>query len=220
MSLTHRIFMAAVVSLSGLAGCGGGNGNAPAAATPGNCSAGFVYSAQYGCMDTAGCASGSARAPQGGCVSLSAMTTNCQNTGQGPMVYAGAQYGCLPQNGCPVGQGAYVANGIMNCIPAQAQGAYAGTTRCPIAQVMTEKGCLPEGIYPCAPGSGFLANRCYPGVMEKSMMTEKGEIEDSEDSEVETVYTTDRSERVVVGCPARVKVKRHKIKIKYSRNCR
>lgn len=250
MSSTRKALYSFVFSISVLvlSGCGGGGrgGNgaapAPAAATPGNCTAGYVYSPQYGCMNQSGCQTGTARNPQGTCVAVTTVASSCQQTNQGPMVYAGPQYGCLPQNNCPAGQGAYVANNQTTCIPGQAQQGYGtqgyGSSGCPVSQVMTSKGCLPDGVYPCGPGTGFLANRCYPSVSTNSGRNTNPngtggidvDVEISVDAEIdadsyddEVIYTHKHTTSCKhVDCSPRVKVKRggRVVKYKYPKNCR
>ena len=237
------------VSLLVLSGCGGSNSNpAPVApVTPGSCQAGYVYSSQYGCMNQAGCQAGTARDPQGNCVTVVSVPQSCQQNGQGPVVYAGPQYGCLPTLGCPAGQGAYVdVNGRTSCIPAQTSGT--GSSGCPVGQIMTSKGCLPEGIYPCSPGFGFLENRCYAGNrnygngngngngnMGNSGNGKSGKGPNSgntgnSDDEIDTDESDDSEDDDYIyssrpcrpECAPRVKVKRggRVVKYKYPKHCR
>jgi hypothetical protein len=162
MSSTTKLLTTLMFSIGMLAlsGCGGGSSNN--APVPGNCAAGQVYSASYGCLTQGNCSGGYAMSPQGGgCMSIAgSVVSNCTSTAQGVMVYT-AQ-GCLPQGNCPPGQGSSISNGYQQCVPAQTQNYGYGAGGCHVAgQVMTSKGCLPQG-YPCPAGSGVLNNQCYP----------------------------------------------------------
>jgi hypothetical protein len=115
-------------------------------------------------------------------------------------------------------------NNQTTCIPAQLEVGMNTSTGCPIAQVMTEKGCLPEGIYPCGPGTGFLSNRCYPSVAvsDERKVTDESEIETFEDDVVVSHRHTKTTVIYVDDCRPQVKVKRggRVVKYKYPKYCR
>jgi hypothetical protein len=222
-----------------LNGCGGGSNPPAVPATPGACGAGQVYAPQYGCLNQGACPGGQAQSPSGGCISVTSTMGNCSQTNQGPAVYT-QQYGCLPQGSCPVGQGAYVANGMTNCIPGQVGGYGYGTGygSCPANQVMTAKGCLPSQ-YPCPPGTGFFQGQCYasqfptiPAGRVRTSSTKTTRIYDtgyddygSDDTDLSDAYDSDlddyeyRDTPVVCsnGSRVKIKVRKHKIKIKIKR---
>ena len=239
-----------VFSLSALvlSGCGGGSNPAAAVAAPasvGNCLAGWVYSAQYGCMNPAGCQAGMAQAPSRGCVVYTATNQNCVTS----QVYGGAQYGCLPQGNCPPGQGSYAqSSGQVTCIQAQAPNSYGyGATSCTVGQIMTARyGCEVEGTNGCGPGTAYVSGTCYPRADQRGGMNSGyGNMPDhrynslatidlsiNSDSSYETDYDdidfttnyyyaqhSDDSE-YLSRCVKKFKVKANKIKIKYRRNCR
>ncbi|MBS1962784.1 MAG: hypothetical protein JST04_11240 [Bdellovibrionales bacterium] len=225
-----------------LSGCGGGSGNS-APPVPGNCAAGQVYSTQYGCLAQGNCPYGQGMTSQGQCVSTNGTAiTSCQQTNQGPMVYT--QYGCLPQGNCPAGQGAYVTNGVQSCIQAQmgmmgmmgmGQGCPMGPNGYPM--VMTSKGCLPQNLYVCQSGQGFLTGRCYNGSVGVSVgvnvrTTSVGSVVDYNDIDLEAefakmdreemsnLYTDGENCYVDSACVKKIKRKANKLKIKYYRHCR
>lgn len=226
-----------------LSGCGGGGSGNAAPPVPGNCAAGQVYSTQYGCLAQGNCPYGQGMTAQGQCVSTTGTTlSSCQQTNQGPMVYT--QFGCLPQGNCPAGQGAYVANGVQSCIQAQmgmGMGMMGAGQSCPMGpngypMVMTSKGCLPQNLYVCAAGQGFLTGRCYSASANVSVgvnvNTTSVAVDDYSDIDLEAEFAKmDREEMsdlytdgvncyVDAKCVKKIKHKANKLKIKYYRHCR
>lgn len=78
-----------------MTGCGGSSNSKTASV--GACGSGYVYSAQYGCMESAGCQAGYGWYG-GTCVAAGGMG-NCQ--GMCPVGQVQTQMGCLPQDACP-----------------------------------------------------------------------------------------------------------------------
>jgi hypothetical protein len=111
------------------------------------------------------------------------------------------RFGCLPQGNCPVGQGAHVVNGINTCELGQMPGSMmGGYTGCPVNQVMTARGCLPQYPGVCEMGWGYLNRVCYKSVAVRSQTT-ISTTDDSGDDE------TDGDEAYVR--VRKVKVRRH-----------
>lgn len=79
-----------------MTGCGGGSNSKTASA--GACGNGYVYSATYGCLESAGCQAGSGWMG-GSCVPVGGGVGNCQGACGVGMVQT--QMGCLPQDACP-----------------------------------------------------------------------------------------------------------------------
>jgi hypothetical protein len=82
-------------------GCGSSSSSTPAVATStvaGSCSAGYVYTATYGCLTQGSCPSGYGDY-NGQCV--------VGSSGSCTAGYVYTQYGCLTQGSCPSGYGSY-----------------------------------------------------------------------------------------------------------------
>jgi hypothetical protein len=159
----------------GFAACGsGGGGGSSTVTTAGTCSAGYVYTATYGCLPQSTCPAG-----YGMYNNTCVVGTTSTGTCSAGYVYS-AQYGCLPQSSCSAGyamynnQCIYVGTSSTNMCPAgfvltNNTCMIAGTTTgsslcqgaCAVGQIQTAYGCLPQNS--CATCYGYFNHYCVGG---------------------------------------------------------